>query len=254
MGELIMLGSGTSHGVPMFGYDYPPGYLDNPKNHRTRSSVVLSGPTGNLLIDCSPELRLQATREGLRRFAGVLITHTHADHVMGMDDLRSQCMLTRESIPVYAWPAYQEEIRRIYAYAFAPPPVPGVELPRFELQDVPQHLEIGGMSIRTFEVRHGRFPVVGIRVGKLAYITDVSEIPDEAMEILQDLDTLILDAVRVQPHPNHFHFDRAIEVATELGAGVTYFTHLSHDYDHDVTESLLPPNLRLAYDGLRIAF
>lgn len=253
MGELVVLGSGTSHGVPMLGFDYPAGYLDNPKNHRMRSSVALCGPTGNLLIDCTPELRLQATRENLRRFEAVLITHTHADHIMGMDDLRSQSMLTRQPITVYAWPKYQDDIRRIFDYAFRPN-VPGIELPRFELTDVPDIIQVGGMQVQTFSVQHGRFPVVGIRVNNLAYITDVSEIPELAWEKLSGLETLIIDAVRYVPHPNHFHLDKAIEVARELGATQTFFTHLSHDYDHDATEAQLPKGMKLAYDGLRIHF
>jgi phosphoribosyl 1,2-cyclic phosphate phosphodiesterase len=251
MPEAVVLGSGTSNGVPMLGVEYPPEYLANPRNHRTRSSIILLGPQGNLLVDCAPELRMQMVREGLTRIDAVLITHTHADHVMGMDDLRSICIKTRRAMPVYTLPPYQEDIKRIYPYAFREFPA-GVEVPRFDLQDVPAHLDLLGMGIDTFVVQHGQTPVVGIRVGGFAYITDVSEIPDEAWQKLQGLDTLILDAVRYKPHPNHYHMERAIEVAAALGARQTYFTHLSHDYDHDVTNAELPSGMELAYDGLRI--
>ncbi|HWD41084.1 MAG TPA: MBL fold metallo-hydrolase [Fimbriimonas sp.] len=249
--EAIILGSGTSNGVPMLGDEYPPGYLANPKNRRNRSCVVLQGPAGNLLIDCPPELRLMCTAENITRFEAVLITHTHADHVMGMDDLRSICILTNSPVIVYTLPQYQNDIRRIFPYAFQQFP-PGVWVPRFDMRDVPEEIEVGGLTVKTFTVRHGILPVTGIRVNDFAYVTDVSHIPAKAMAMLKDLETFVVDAVRIKPHPNHFHFDRAIEVAKEVGARKTYFTHLAFDYDHDVTNAALPAGIELAYDGLRV--
>lgn len=251
MPTCVVLGSGTSNGVPMLGVEYPDAYLANPKNWRTRASVCLLGPTGNLLIDCAPEMRIQMTRERIFDVEATLITHTHADHVMGMDDLRSLCVKTRQDMRVYAWPRYQEDICRIYPYAFVEK-IPGIELPRFDMHDVPPVIEVGGMQVETMEVAHGKIPVVAVRVGNFAYVTDVSEIPAVAWDRLQGLDTLILDAVRLAPHPNHFHFEKALEVAKELGAKKTYLTHLSHDYDHDITNSQLPEGIELAWDGLRI--
>ena len=251
MPEAIILGSGTSNGVPMLGVTYPPAYLANPKNHRNRACLVLLGPEGNLLVDCPPELRLMCTGAGITRFESVLITHTHADHIMGMDDLRSICMLTNRAVPVYTLPIYQEDIRRVFNYAFKEFP-PEVVVPRFDLRDVPETFSVGGMQIRTFLVRHGKDPVVALRVGGFAYITDVSEIPPEVMPLLGGLDTFVVDAVREKPHPNHFHMARALEVAKEIGAKKTYFTHLSADYDHDVTNAALPKGIELAYDGLRV--
>jgi phosphoribosyl 1,2-cyclic phosphate phosphodiesterase len=235
----------------MLGSTYPPGYLDNPKNHRTRASIILLGPTGNLLVDCTPEMRLQVTGQGILTVEAVLITHTHADHVMGMDDLRSLCIHTGKAVTVYTLPQYQEDIRRIYPYAFREFP-PGIFVPRFDLQDVPEVIEVGGLRVQTFLVTHGKIPVTGIRVNDFAYVTDVSFIPPEAWEKLQGLDVLVLDAVRRNPHPNHFSFEEAVDVAKQLGARMTYLTHLGHDYDHDVTNSQLPSNIQLAYDGLRI--
>lgn len=249
--QVVVLGSGTSNGVPMLGLPYPPEYLANPKNHRTRPSILIQGPTGNLLVDCAPELRIQMTRELIYDIDAVLITHTHADHVMGMDDLRSISIRTKRDMPIYTLPRYQEDIRRIFPYAFQEFP-PGVEVPRFDLRDVPETLSVGGLDYRIFQVWHGKTPVLGLRVGDFAYVTDVSEIPDGARACLNGLDVLILDAVRYKPHPNHFHYDRAIEVAQEIGAKTTYFTHLSHDYDHDKTNAELPAGIQLAYDGLRI--
>jgi phosphoribosyl 1,2-cyclic phosphate phosphodiesterase len=251
MAEAILLGSGTSNGVPSLGKAYPPEFLADPRNHRTRSSLVLQGPTGNVLVDCSPEMRLQLLREDIQDVEAVLITHTHADHIMGMDDLRSFCLKTKQPMPVYASPEAQQDIRRIFPYAFAEFP-PGIWVPRFDLRDAPAEVEIGGLRIEIIWVEHGAMPVMGLKVGGLGYLTDVSRIPEEAWPRFEGLDHLVLDAVRYQPHPNHFHFDKALEVALALGAGSTWLTHLSDDYDHGPVEAGLPPGIRLAYDGLRI--
>jgi phosphoribosyl 1,2-cyclic phosphate phosphodiesterase len=252
MAEVIVLGSGTSNGVPTLGVHYPSSFLADPKNHRTRASILVQGPTGNLLVDCAPEMRLQLTRELIYDLEAVLITHTHADHVMGMDDLRSICLKTGQAVPVYTRPDYQADIRRIFPYAFREFPQ-GVFVPRFDLIDCPAQLTVGGMSISTFEVIHGKIPVIGIRINNFAYITDVSEIPAHVWPLLQNLEVLMLDAVRYEPHPNHFHFDKALEIGEQIGAKRTIFTHLSHDYNHSVTEKQLPNSFELAYDGLRIS-
>ena len=239
----------------MLGAIYPPGYLDDSRNRRNRACLALLGPTGNLVVDCPPELRLMAHANGVHDVDAVLVTHTHADHVMGMDDLRSICMKTGRAVPVHTLPRYGDDIRRIFAYAFADYP-PGVFVPRFDLLPVPETpttLEIGGMAVRTFLVEHGKIPVIGLRVGGFAYITDVSRIPDDARDELDGLDTLVVDAVRYRPHPNHFHFDKALEVANEIGARRTILTHLSSDYDFGPTSATLPPGVELAYDGMRIA-
>jgi phosphoribosyl 1,2-cyclic phosphate phosphodiesterase len=251
MAEAVVLGSGTSNGVPMLGVEYPPEFLANPKNHRTRPSLLLEGPEGNVLVDCAPEMRLQLLREGVRSLGAVLITHTHADHIMGMDDLRSFCIVQRREMPVYTLPRYQDDIRRIFAYAFEPQP-DEIQVPRFNLRDVPEVIRECGFEVRTLIVHHGPWPVVAIRVNDFAYLTDVSAIPDDAMRQLGGLDALVLDAVRLRPHPTHFHLDEAVRVAGLIGARRTYFTHLSADYDHDHTNATLPPSMELAYDGLRI--
>lgn len=248
----VILGSGTSNGCPSLGYDYSPEFLANPKNWRTRSSLLLKGPEGNLLVDATPEMRLQLLHAEVKMLDAVLITHTHADHIMGMDDLRCFELRSKRSMAIYAQPQDQVTLRRVFQYAFEPP-IGKVHVPKFELFDVPDVLSVGGMDVQTFIVNHGPTPVVGLRVGNFAYLTDVSEIPDSARRFLSGLDTLILDAVRRSPHPNHFHFEQALKVAGEIGAKMTYFTHLSHDYDHDLVErDELPPYIRLAYDGLAL--
>lgn len=254
MAEVVVLGSGTSNGVPMLGVEYPPEYLANPKNWRTRCSIIFLGPEGNVLVDCAPELRLQMAREGLTQIDDVIITHTHADHVMGMDDLRSICIKTRKPMPVWADPESQRNIQRIFPYAFADGAPAGVEVPRFEFHTPGKAERLCGLEFQILRVMHGpKTEVLALRVKDFAYVTDVNYIPPEEWERLQGLDTLILDAVRYKPHPNHYHFEAAMKVAKELGAKTTYFTHLSSDYDHDKTNAELPPNIQLAYDGLRIA-
>ena len=251
MAEVIVLGSGTSNGVPMLGRTYSEEFLREPKNHRTRSSIVLKGPTGNLLVDCSPEMRLQMVREGQTEVEAVLITHTHADHIMGMDDLRSLCILSGKKMPVYTLPEHADEIRRVFPYAFREYP-PEIHVPKFDLREVKDRIEVGGMEIQIFVVPHGKMRVIGLRINKFVYLTDVSAIPLEAEPFLADTDVLILDAVRYQPHPNHLNFEQAMEVVNRFQPKLTYFTHLSDDYDHHPMEESLPTHIRLAYDGLRI--
>ncbi len=251
MAHAIVLGSGTSNGVPSLGFEYPESFLANPKNHRTRASLLLEGEAGRVLVDCAPEMRLQLIREKVSRVDAVILTHTHADHVMGMDDLRSICLRTGLPMPIYTLPEYFADVERIFPYAFGEPP-PGILVPRFDLHAVGERLDLCGFSIEIVPVRHGRWNVIGLRVGGLAYLTDVNEIPPASWERLRGLDTLILDAVRYRPHPNHFHYEKALEVAAALGAKRTFLTHLSHDYDHDAVERELPEGVFLAYDGLRI--
>ena len=264
--EAIILGSGTSNGVPTLGVDYSPEFLSNSKNWRTRPSLLIKGPEGNLLIDCAPEMRLQLLREDVKMVEAVIITHTHADHIMGMDDLRSFCLKSKQDMPIYTLPRYAEDIRRVFAYAFKEFG-PGIEVPRFDLRELDflglaeaspspatcHVLSVGGLDVRLFLVWHGPWPVIALRVGDFGYVTDVKVIPPEAEAELQGLKTLILDAVRRRPHPNHMHFDEAVEWAQRIGAKQTYFNHLSHDYDHDETNAELPPNIQLSYDGQRIA-
>ena len=183
-GTAVVLGSGTSNGVPTLGKRYPPEYLAEPKNWRTRCSLLLEGPTGNFLVDTSPELRLQLLREKCLDIDAVLITHTHADHIMGMDDIRAFCLKYQKAMPVYAWPRYQEDIKRIYPYAFEEFP-PGIWVPRLDLLDVPDQIEAGGLTIHTMKVDHGNLPCVAIRVNDFAYVTDVSYIPEPAWSKLQ---------------------------------------------------------------------
>ncbi len=251
MAEVVVLGSGTSTGVPTLGVEYPESFLADPRNHRTRPSIAVLGDDATLLVDCPPEMRIQILREDIRRVDAVVLTHAHADHLMGMDDLRAFCLAMHRAMPIYTLPRYMDDVRRIFPYAFSEMP-PGIEVPRFEMNEMPYRLKLGSLEVERLDVWHGKWPVIALRIGDFAYVTDVNDIPEPAWGRLKGLKVLMLDAVRYKPHPNHFHFDKALEVAEQLGAETTYFTHLCHDYDHGLVEQNLPKGVRLAYDGLRI--
>ena len=251
MAKVIVLGSGTSTGVPVLGKKYPDSFLKDPKNHRTRPSILVEGPKGHLLVDCGPDMRAQLLREGVFDIDSVLITHTHADHVMGLDDLRAFCLKYRRRIPVYANAEAQEDIRRIFPYVFEEFPAE-ILVPRIEMLPVTPVIEVCGLEVHTANVLHGPMSVVALRVNDFAYVTDVKTFTPVAWAMIQGVETLILDAVRYKPHPNHIHFDQAIEIAQEIGAKETYVTHLADDYDHAVVEAGLPKGIHLAYDGLRL--
>ena len=253
MNRGIILGSGTSNGIPMLGYRYPPGYLDNPKNHRTRCSLLIQSPLGNVLVDCPPEMRLQLTQVPINGLEAVFITHSHADHVMGMDDLRSLCILQDKSMDIFSLPEFHADIRRIYPYAFQEAPR-GLFFPKFVLHEAPESIELIGLKFETFPVIHGSMRVLGIRFENVAYITDVSKIPISSRKYLERLDILIIDALQFKPHPNHFSLEEALAVVEEFKPKRTILTHLTHFYDHEETSKILPQNVELAFDGLNFAF
>jgi phosphoribosyl 1,2-cyclic phosphate phosphodiesterase len=231
---------------------------DDPRNHRTRPSVLVRLPGGDVLIDTTPELRLQLLREGIPAAHAILYTHNHADHLFGLDDARLFPKLTGGPVPIYCEEGVEESIRRAFSYAFDERtrryPSGGVPQVEFRRIGPGEPFPVLGEQVSPIRLHHGRFRVLGFRFGNLAYCTDVSQIPDESWPALEGLDTLILDALRPEPHPTHFSLDEALAVVDRLKPRRTFLTHLSHSYDHGPAEDRLPPGVALAYDGLAIDF
>jgi phosphoribosyl 1,2-cyclic phosphate phosphodiesterase len=256
--RLVFLGTGTSTGVPVIGCDCPVCNSDDPRNQRTRPSVLLEFPQGNLLIDTTPEMRLQLLRERIRRVHAIAYTHHHADHLFGLDDARVFPKQTGGPVPIFCEPETEETIRKVFGYAFheRAMALPPGNLPkmRFERIGPGVPFQVLGQTILPLRLEHGRFAVLGFRIGGLAYCTDVSKIPEASWPLLEGLDVLILDALRREPHPTHFSLDEALEVVERLRPGRTLLTHLSHGFDHGPTETTLPPRVGLAYDGLTLDF
>lgn len=252
-GSALVLGSGTSHGVPMIGCHCPVCTSSDPRNQRARPCLLLTLPEGNVLIDTPPELRIQCIRFGVERIDAVLFTHAHADHLFGLDDIRRFNDLLGREMPVYAEEEVLETIQRAFAYVFSPTQAGGGK-PQISLHRIAGVFSLCGATIQPLRVYHGKLPILAFRVGGFAYVTDVSYIPPETMERLYGLEWLLLDAVRYAPHPTHFCLAEAVAVARQLKAQHTAFVHLSHDYDHEQTNATLPEGMQLAYDGMRIEF
>lgn len=253
---MIILGSGTSVGVPVIGCGCEVCSSPNPRNQRTRASAILGLPEGNLLIDTSPELRFQLNREGIGIAHSVLFTHEHADHLHGMDDIRLFPFQLGAPIPVYATEHVQKRIRHVFDYAFSSRPhTHDGAAPQLDLRTVIENepLSILGAEILPLPLEHGPYcKVMGYRVGNVAYCTDTNFISEECLRSLQNLDTLVIDALRYTPHPTHYSIEQAIALIEELKPKQAYLTHLSHDVDYDNLQIPLPSNVELAYDGLRI--
>ncbi|MDA8093908.1 MAG: MBL fold metallo-hydrolase [Betaproteobacteria bacterium] len=251
--EIVFLGTGSSTGTPVIGCDCATCRSADPRNKRTRASVAVSLPQGpTLLIDTGPDLRLQALREGLLRVDGVLYTHTHADHLNGIDDLRNFCYLQRAPIPIFGNETTVRDIEARFRYAFA---APGQhwDKPVLTAHAVCAPFHAAGLEVTPLPVLHGRLPILGYRIGDIAYITDVSEIPEATLPLLRNLDVLMLDCLHDLPHPTHMHLARSLEYAQAIAARRTYFIHMTHRMEFVAASRQLPDGVELAYDGLRVS-
>ncbi len=247
--RVTVLGCGTSMGVPQLGCRCAVCTSSDPRNQRTRPSVHLQAGDTCVLIDAPPELRLQLIATRLdERLDAVLITHTHADHIMGLDDVRGFTLRTGKPIPVYAEATALDDLQRVFRYVFFPFP-PGTSTPQIEFREITGILAIGALRIEPLRVFHGEMPILAFRVGNFAYVTDVSYIPPESFARLQGLELLILDALRYDPHPTHFNLEQALQVVAALQPKRTLFTHLTHAFDYERVNAQLPAGVALAYDG-----
>jgi phosphoribosyl 1,2-cyclic phosphate phosphodiesterase len=258
--RVTVLGSGTSHGVPAIGCDCSVCRSLDPKDRRTRPSILIeldasppsafAGAVRSILVDTSTDLRAQALANDVRRVDAILFTHGHADHVFGLDDVRRYNQMQQGAIACYADADTVESLRRMFAYVFEPPRQKGGGLPQLSLFRVAGPMTLGGVEIVPVPLLHGRLPVLGFRIGPFAYLTDCNCIPEASWRLLAGVRTVILDALRHRPHSTHFSVSEALAASVRLGAERTYFTHICHDLGHAATNAQLPPGVELAYDGL----
>lgn len=250
--NVTILGSGTSHGVPMIACDCAVCLSADLRDKRTRPSIVIRYDATSLLVDTSPELRLQCLANDIRRADAVLYTHHHIDHVAGLDDLRRFNWVQDQALPCYGQAQTLERLRTMFTYVFEHDSDYPSAKPRLTLHEITGPFEIGGRTITPIPLLHGNLPVLGFRVGRFAYCTDVSRIPESSWPLLEGLDVLVLDALRKRPHPTHFNLDQAVEHARRIGAKRTFFTHIAHELPHAETNRELPAGMALAHDGLVI--
>lgn len=254
-GRLVFLGTGTSVGVPAIGCDCPVCTSNNPKNNRTRCGLAIGLPEGNLLIDTPPDLRHQLLREQIGIIHAVAYTHEHADHIFGLDDLRLMQFYLGGPVPLFCEPPVEARIRKSFDYAFqSAERLHSGAIPQLTIHPIGlEPFHVLGATLLPVRLQHGPWtPVLGFRIGNVAYCTDVSAIPAESMERLEGLDVLILDCLRREPHATHFSLDEALAVGRELRPRRLLLTHLSHNFDHDATNAELPLGVELAFDGLEL--
>lgn len=251
--KIIIVGSGTSQGVPNIGCKCDTCISENPKDKRLRASAYIETGGLKILIDTSIDFRQQMLRAGISDLDAVLFTHHHVDHILGMDDLRQINQRHRKYIDIYGNKLTLDEIKISFRYALDEvlKSYWAVPLVNFHYTENAA-FKIREVEILPVEVYHGHIKIYGYRIGNFAYITDASKIPDSEMEKFDGLDVLILNALRRQKHPTHFNLEQATEIALKLKAKKTYFTHITHDMMHDKINAELPENIELGYDGLTI--
>jgi len=247
--RVTFLGTGTSTGVPVIGCRCRVCSSGDPRNQRLRPSVLLEWEDRKILVDSSSDFRQQALRHGIDRLDAVLYTHCHADHVMGLDDLRIYNFRQRSDLPVYGNPETLEEIRRTFWYAFSDTQEGGGK-PRLDLRPVDGAFDLLGRRVEPVPLWHGRMPVLGYRIGDFAYCTDCNRIPEASVKVLESLEVLVIDALRHTPHPTHFCLSETLSALALLRPRRAYLIHMGHELDHEETERTLPPSVRLAHDGL----
>jgi phosphoribosyl 1,2-cyclic phosphate phosphodiesterase len=249
--KVTFLGTGTSYGVPVIGCDCEVCQSKDPRNHRTRASILIETDNLHLLIDTATEFRLQALRAGVKKIDAVLYTHCHADHVFGFDDLRAFSYHSGKAVPFYGNYDTIAEMLQVFGYVFRKTQVGGGK-PLVKPVVVDGPFQVEGVAIIPVPAYHGNLPIYGYRIGDLAYITDCSRLPQPSLELLTGLKVLILGVIRYEPHPSHMHVDAALELVAKLKPQQAYFTHVTHLLDHETTNSKLPEAVSLAYDGLII--
>jgi len=249
--EIIFLGTGTSHGVPLIACKCKTCRSENDRNKRNRCSVLIKIDDISFLIDTPQELRLQLLKHEIIKFDAVLYTHPHADHLLGFDDIRSINRVTGKQIPCYGNKYTINEIKRVFPYIFDAIQKGG-GLPQVTFYIMEQATVVSGVKIIPLPVKHGKLDILGYRIGNMAYITDCSYIPEETYYLLKGIDLLIIGALRYRKHKTHMNIEEAISVVKKTGVTRAFFTHMSHDIEYIETMKHLPDFISLAYDGLKV--
>jgi phosphoribosyl 1,2-cyclic phosphate phosphodiesterase len=262
--RITLLGTGTSHGVPAIGCDCAVCHSTDPRDHRTRPSILidlqdnegtrLRSPIASavryVLVDTATDLRAQALTHDVRRVDAILFTHSHADHIFGLDEVRRYNVLQRTAIGCYGDRKTLGDLKRVFSYIFDTPPEVGGGVPHLGLFPIEGRFSLGGVEFVPVPLMHGPTPILGYRIGSFAYLTDCNHIPDDSWPLLEGVRTLVLDALRDRPHSTHFSVAEALEVVDRLAPDRSYFTHICHDLPHAATCARLPAGVELAYDGL----
>ncbi|UXY14895.1 MBL fold metallo-hydrolase [Chitiniphilus purpureus] len=250
--EVTLLGVGSSGGTPALGCACATCTSRDPRNTRTRTSALVHAGGSNLLIDTGPDLRQQALREQLLRVDAVLYTHPHADHLHGIDDLRAWCWLQRAALPVYGNALTLEHIRSRFSYALSAPSA-SWDRPVLQLHEVrDEPFAAAGVRVQPIPLLHGKWPILGFRVGAIAFLTDVSAIPEPSFGLLEGLEILVLDCLRDRPYPTHFSVDDALAAAARIGARRTVLIHMTHELEYHALGARLPHGVEVGYDGMRL--
>ena len=250
--KVIILGSGTSQGIPLIGCKCETCLSNNPKDNRLRTSAFIEVDGVKILIDTSIDFRQQMLRYKVTDIDAVLFTHHHVDHILGLDDLRQINQRLDKFIDLYGNKTTMEEICITFRYAFDDLLIKYKAVPLININEIKnESFKIKDFEVIPIEVNHGNIKIFGYRIGKFAYITDCSEVPDSEIPKLKNLEVLIINALRIAPHPTHLNVEQAVELTQRINPGKAYFTHITHKINHDKINSTLPKNIELAYDGLK---
>ena len=249
--RITFLGTGTSAGVPMIGCECVVCRSDDPRDTRLRPSIFVDVPgRAQILVDTTPDLRMQALKYRIAHVDAILFTHSHADHILGLDDIRRFNHIQGGAMPCYANGFAWDVIKRVFYYSFDGVPRLGGGIPMITSHEITGPFSVSGLNVIPVPLWHGNMPILGFRFGSFAYLTDCNRIADESWPLIAGVDTLVIDALRDKPHPTHFSVAEALTVVETVHPRRAYFTHMTHDLGHVATNARLPPGVELAYDGL----